>query len=73
MEEVKTPEEQAAVETPEKAVELEPVEKVETPEGTPTPEADQSVFNCTNCKGEGLVGAVGEEARCASCNGTGKV
>lgn len=76
MEEVQTPAEQAAEETPETQGALEPVEEATQPETTEedsTPAVDRAAFNCPPCKGDGLVGGVGEETRCPNCNGTGKV
>lgn len=76
MEEVQTPVEQPAVETPEKEVESKPGEQSTTPEAPTTPEVDRSAYNCTNCGGEGLVADGFEEGGfviCPACQGTGKV
>jgi hypothetical protein len=54
---------QPKVKAPAKEVTQTPVEKVVTPV------ADRSAYNCSTCKGEGLV----SDQRCSVCNGTGKV
>lgn len=66
-----------------KSVEQPASPEVETPESEPVegatevpeekPAVDRSAYNCTNCRGEGLVDSVDGQVRCSNCGGTGKV